>query len=453
MAVILNSLGGVGTTSIVAKHLPLVTYSSGPETAVLRSESTFVPFAEWSEGYAFLTEGQLPCRISVVPPPSNPTYNWNFHSFPEEQASLTVVDGELTLPLGGARQIGSNDGYTATWFSVTFDGMTFRTYPKPTPWYRSGYSIYGTSSVPGTLTHELRSSIANLFIGVTSTATNRPEWSTNNFNPFDLVAARNTNNPLYGVVDTSWITAAVQGRPTASFPGMLISPRHVMFSHHVYPGNNRRLAFVSNAGQVFTATTVRSQGFDLIGDAIVAYLDQPIPADIPPVRFLPADVSKYTSIFREFQSYRIGDITPEACMIMRQAMSGLGARFGVHVFNAGTAKQATLYNSCIFYPDYTFIGTGYSSDDNTTTLGAYGNSFSGGWFRQSVGGDSGSPGFMVVGGNPVLVSSQWSAESGSNYIGKGPIINPVMNAIKDPGDSTVYAVNEVDLSAYPVLYP
>jgi hypothetical protein len=65
------------------------------------------------------------------------------------------------------------------------------------------------------------------------------------------------------------------------------------------------------------------------------------------------------------------------------------------------------------------------------------------WPDVASGGDSGSQVFTKLGGKTVLLMQYYTATSGGNYCGAASRINTAMNACKDAGDATVYAVDQV----------
>lgn len=293
---------------------------------------------------------------------------------------------------------------------------------------------------------------------------NNKVWTSNNYNALALSAARNPSNPVSAAVNTTAFTAAVEGRG-ASFPLTLITPRHVVCAAHIYPGMGKLLAWVDSSGVVWTARIVRSAPIPQLVDTRVAYLDQALPSPITPASIFPPSVfSKSPSIVGRvpFDSPRgdaaIGSVsgnTPRLRYFVRRCMSNLGDRYGwvasgsmsdlgvssnaSHAHRKGNLDLTSMLASYTAQIQYNLPSPGWVQTG------------SGGWGESSaIGGESGNQVFTCVNGETVILFHYYSELSdGGRLSGSASILNPVLNSLKDAGDTTVYAMKEVDLSMFP----
>lgn len=284
-------------------------------------------------------------------------------------------------------------------------------------------------------------------------ASTKGVWTSNNYNALAWSGQRNPNNPLFGVVDTTAFSAAVQGRDKR-FPYTLISPRHVIVASHVKVANGSQLVFVDNTGAPHVAVVTAHVAVESMPDTQVGYLDRAIPSSVTPVAFLPPGYHEKIPVM-EWKIFRKSNIIPGLRVFSRFCMRdgvekygwvGMGQNSRTQVNSEGFSVDITQYIDVTHTLDSKGLGV-----DMTP-----GTSFA----DYAVGGDSGGQVFTQVGTETVLLTS-WFGYIGGNpgrlqaigggYSGSTGLIAAAMNMVKPPSDTTIYSPKEVDISGFPTL--
>lgn len=301
-----------------------------------------------------------------------------------------------------------------------------------------------TSLTVGSLAAHMEGKVASIMDPAAWNATTRAIWSSNNYNPASPVAVRNASNPLVAAgVNLTAFSAMTQNG--SAFPVSLISPRHVVSASHTgFARVGARVVFVGSNGVLYSANVVRSQAVSSVSDATVSYLDAAINAAVTPVSILPAFSTKLPYVagnFRRFTNYQ-----PTLRAFVRLVQRGLGERtawMGLRSFLSGTFfdnQYATVGAASAF-------GQGEAAPpDGAVNQGD--NWVPTSWLDYVAGGDSGGQVFTQVNSTTVLLSQFWTRFVGGLMSGNKTALDAAMNATKDGGDLTVYAMNEVSLAGF-----
>lgn len=222
--------------------------------------------------------------------------------------------------------------------------------------------------------------------------------------------------------------SVMTGSNSAMFPWMLISPRHIIGANHVSPGTGP-FVWQDAQGNYHTANRVRGaqvDGGSVYGssDIHVAYLDTPV-TGVTPFSLLPSTWAQYiphlTLDNRDLLS--VGTTNQAGLSTMPFLVRVHTAQSGVNPWGDGFALS--------------HVGQGI---DPVASNMAFETS--------AVGGDSGSPIFLPINGEAVLVSAWWTQIQGPWYANYISSINAAMNSVKDVGDNTTYSVRLANLSSF-----
>ncbi len=193
----------------------------------------------------------------------------------------------------------------------------------------------------------------------------------------------------------------------------LVSPRHYLCATHMHP-EGRDIAFLDTLNRLHWRKTL--QRLDVTNDTSVGLLD----ADLPPgVGFLPVLPDDYTNYL---------PTTPASIV------QGIGMNQDMCLFS----QPLTLA-----YPDYVVwdsqrpVPSGLGTNWNVTIRG----------------GDSSSPALLLVGNQLVLVSHNFTANSGPNYAHQIPAINRAMHQLSASNHlRSDYQLTPFPLTNWPVCH-
>lgn len=180
-----------------------------------------------------------------------------------------------------------------------------------------------------------------------------------------------------------------------------IAPDCVAGAHHAFPGNGSVVAFVTASNQVVTRVLVSSVQLG-ITDIRIGVLDQNLPSSITHYTVLPGNFLDYLPSFARTVPLVVLD--QEEKFIVQDITSMSGADLSHDV--SGAALRAPY----------------------TEAL---------------VGGDSGNPFFLVVGGQLVLLGCHFSPNGGQHYGAYIPQINSAMTSL-----GSEYQLDVMNLSQF-----
>lgn len=297
----------------------------------------------------------------------------------------------------------------------------------------------------GSVGLHIKAAVDAMISGKTPGSPTQKFTTTNNNNPANFSASWNsgifTGNPASGGLDFSAITLSHpnDGYTTNSpemFPWVLISPRHIIAANHIFSGaSDQAIAWLTPAGAVKTATVLSAahggHAINVSADLAVGYLSTPI-TGITPASILPANYLNYM------------------CSV-----------------NLGTARNTSISALPILYKCFngpadrsysSVVGIGEISGMGTSVLSVSFNAVDnvadtdyGVWGYGTRGGDSGTPVFLPINNQAVLLGCLTMATAFSPVVEYVDWIESAMNTLAtnqgDPAAGT-YELTRCDLSGF-----
>jgi hypothetical protein len=229
-------------------------------------------------------------------------------------------------------------------------------------------------------------------------STYKPIFSTRN----DATATyiRNTGSWVYGLDLTpmSVYNSDLGSRKA----GTLISPRHIIFAEHYTIANGSKIRFVTSDNVVVERTLVSS--INPVSDIRVGVLDSDVPETISFAKIFPAEWTSYIP----------------------------GLSFGVPCFYTDQEKKALV--NVLYNGQNSSFGFIPPTDQYPHRAALY---------ETLIGGDSGSPAFMIVNDELVILTTWQYSGSGPNFTFFKDQINTAMTSLGGG-----YQLQEVDLSGF-----
>lgn len=254
-------------------------------------------------------------------------------------------------------------------------------------------------------------------------------WSTNSGGVAAPNGVRNAAN-FAASVDLSGVSMCMTGRANEQFPVMLVSPRHAITARHVVPAVGADVVFqrADASYQTVTITAVTHLTVDLS----VVYFGAAV-TGIAPFSIMPPNFTA------EYAPSMLGGGAP-------YYPGGELPTLQKTVWNAaGSAESWLSVGNITYYPP-----DGSSAAVQHNARVPQDAEFVP-WYNPLRGGDSGSPQFLLINGEPVLLLSHSSATGSPSLTGQSTAINTAMNALAtaagDPAAGT-YAVQTVNLSGF-----
>lgn len=208
-------------------------------------------------------------------------------------------------------------------------------------------------------------------------------------------------------------------------PLALISPRHVLFAKHNSPTSTQTIRFIRPDGTTYTAT-LASLG-DAYEDLSVGYLDADVPDDVIPFAILPDDYDDYLT----YDVTNMAGIDP-----IQGTPDGMYGQPVVFFDEAGEVKigrYAKLYTVNTYQ-----MGSVVACDTKYALREPY--------FDRQVGGDSGSPFFIVVDGKLVFLGPTYGVTY-YNVCHSAAAIAAINSKMDDLTGESGYQLTIADLSA------
>jgi hypothetical protein len=249
-----------------------------------------------------------------------------------------------------------------------------------------------------------------------------------------LYSAQNHSAGTYTRNTSAWPADCVQAL-TALSPwnsesmfqkaGILVSPRHVLFATHYTPANSSTIRFVAADNTVITRTITSTLALTTLSsmypDITVAVLDSDVPGTISFAKVLPASAA--AKLPESWTS------NPLPAVVVDQEEKATVRDWLSYAFTKGATSSP-----CQFYPP-----GGIVSANQEIRLPFY---------EQLVGGDSGSPAFVFIGSELVVlcVMTTGGPGAGTSITAFIPEINAAMTTLGGG-----YQLTPVDLSTYPDL--
>lgn len=198
-----------------------------------------------------------------------------------------------------------------------------------------------------------------------------------------------------------WIDLDFSCWPSQKFGGCLISPQHLLTATHAWPGTS--IKFIAPDGTVVNRTLSTVDRVSIVGiDMRIALLNEPVPESIAYCRIMPPDWRDYLTV--KDLPILAGD--QERKVLARKAIQAQGGGYIVH--QNATRSELLPFTESI------------------------------------VSGDSGSPLWVIIDDELVLLGTHWG-ESG--FFCVSDFIDEINEAMDTLGGG--YQLDEIDLSAYP----
>lgn len=208
--------------------------------------------------------------------------------------------------------------------------------------------------------------------------------------------------------------------------GTLITPRHVLFTAHYPVAVGTTVRFVEADGTVHDRT-VEARAFHpsyspppYTNDYCVAVLDSDLPATITPMKILPSDFTNYLPP----ENVRLSEVPAIAINQHEQA------------------SIQNLYQNHTDYITFNFPDAAVDRPDIQDRAALY---------YGYTDGDSGSPMFFIVNGEPVLATVMTYGFGGGGtptYEQQSALDALIVSCDTQAGDMTGYTVTEADLSEF-----
>ncbi|HBX65815.1 MAG TPA: hypothetical protein DEG32_06550 [Balneolaceae bacterium] len=204
-----------------------------------------------------------------------------------------------------------------------------------------------------------------------------------------------------------------------------VTPRHIVMAKHFPLSATDGISFVEPDGTWISRNVIRVAS-DGSTDIAVALLDTALPSTIKPVKVVPSDFESY------FDRDSVGNIDENArpiCVGFDHEKKGLF--FQVTKAGAGASKVITYFDGSLVPAPYDEIAEDLAS------------------------GDSGNPLFIIIDGEPVLLTSWYTTSSSPAYHSYISTINGLIASVDSAqGISTGYtltekSLNHLNLKRYP----
>jgi hypothetical protein len=223
------------------------------------------------------------------------------------------------------------------------------------------------------------------------------------YNPSGSFFTRNSS--LFESADFTCLAASYAGG--SYFGGTLISPQHFITANHNLLNGNAAgtLQFVDNSNNASTNTVTANNFVNISGaDIAVVKLDQPVASGITFAKFLPSNYALYLP----------------------------GLQYGIP---AVTANQFKTLSICEWYQ---VTGSAPAITIRQPLAGTRS-----GWYSPAVTNDSSSPLFLIIGGQTIVLSCWYTANTGPSY---ADYLTQIAAAMTTLGGG--YSPTTVNLSGY-----
>lgn len=244
----------------------------------------------------------------------------------------------------------------------------------------------------------------------------------------------NENSFVAAALDFSGTSVLLEGKTDDRYPLSLVSPKHALVAAHVAPSDGAKVVFKLPNGTYATRTVVGVTALSdimtapnhTVPDLKVVLLDADVTGASIYKTFSPTDIDTYLP---STNGIKISNITRRFYLpVLRKALHFADGTWGsAHQINTLQSRSAgVLYNARNLNEvpaEQPWYGWGYPS---------------------AIGGDSGSPEFCVINGEPVLLSVQHTTVGAEDVSYFTASINTIMNDLSGVAQGT-YALTHPDL--------
>lgn len=239
----------------------------------------------------------------------------------------------------------------------------------------------------------------------------------------DVFSTRDHSTPTYVRSASLWLSSlaskltgvsAWNSDGVGTKAGVLVSPRHILFATHFTPANGSTFRFVASDNTIVTRTlssvvSLSNDSNNVNPDVTVGLLDSDVPTSISFMKVFPSNVTAKLPSLLGVNQLQAVSFNKDAKLSIRN----------IYLFSSAIGNQI-----------------GYTEPNETTNSQFY---------LPFIGGDSGSPSFVVLNGEPILLSVETTGGAGSGSC-LSSIIAPVNSAMSSLGGG--YQLTQVDISSY-----
>jgi hypothetical protein len=208
----------------------------------------------------------------------------------------TSEKGEVTVKINGTHQgpLLAEGLDQVTGSDSTLEAIKYDISNKD--WYSKANELYLTDSKQFKYPN-FSSRISQRLAGLTGTTEQKRIWST--FSPSTLTFVKNPACWIYGIDISGFVVASSEPGYESRKVGMLITPKHYLFSYH-YPVNvGQTLYFLTNDNKVLTRTlvsTIEVEGLHMQSDLGLGVLNEDLPDTVKFFRVLAKNYKNFTNL-------------------------------------------------------------------------------------------------------------------------------------------------------------
>jgi len=284
-------------------------------------------------------------------------------------------------------------------------------------------------------------------------STDKPMY--NNFPDVDTLE-RNEDNWMHDLVGATGIPPLnnktfpgyVDG---AIYGGILLTPRHMMFTRHAFVQPNSVIYFYGRDNTKYTRTithtaspapTASSGGYSqAYGDYYIALLDSDLPSDIEPLKVFPPDLYKYFKP-SEFISNTKWFGYPNDCTFVSTDQEEKSILHRISTIEFGVATGMGFDS----HPDE------FNQDGNSSiNFSAPYDSDLQAWYENKIAGDSGSPNMALIDDELIFLgvtSTTGDFDSITNLRSYNDVNRMIVNADASAGISTGYSLTQYNMAGF-----
>lgn len=234
---------------------------------------------------------------------------------------------------------------------------------------------------------------------------------------FNADGSRNTNAWCESLDFSAIGVQAVYGNPAE-----LVTPRHIISCNHAGFNVGEQFTFKNKSGVSETRTIVSTSNFGELGGDLRLYLLNQAVTVTQPFKILPTNWAAYL---------------PSV---------GLYANSPLPVLHRQNVREVA--ND--YFTHYTVMAL--TAATTNATLDTYTTGVFNGWSSKLVGGDSGSPAFLVINNQPVLIGVTYTGAFSGDWLANTALNAQVVARMRSlaaaAGDNTAYDFSYVSLAGF-----
>lgn len=315
--------------------------------------------------------------------------NPHFEAYDPAQATIDATGHITYVANGSATFLVKDDKKGATTYTRTMAGTN--------PVASGGWTSFNVGALGEHVTTQLEGLIAGK-TGGTDAAQKYWDAFTNDVNN---PAATFNPNSIVSTLDMSAMSVMRSNGPSNTkdeYPAMLVTDKHAVGAYHVFDGGGQgvgeTVVFLRKSDHTFHSTTITGLVQIGVTDWCVMVFDTPVP--ITPFKALPVNFwETYAPAIDESKGYSI-QLFPFLSKVMHNETDGFESWW--NIFGAfGEHPMPPYVDDLIEY------------DEPSDTFLPFHNGI--------ISGDSGSPNFIMINGEPILQGTHNAQRSGDDHAG------------------------------------